>query len=269
MKRSATLSAAVAFAAATSFADALSEAGATAVDPAEAIPEASAGWETKISAGFETYSGNTDKDAANGRIGTQKSDGATVVAAFVEGAWEQQEKTYVREDGSTYKDDERTVGNAKFDANVKERLGGFFVYAAASGKHDGLSDLKYRFVESLGLGTYLVDEDTLKFPVEAGFAWVQEKTGRETDDYPALRLAERIDWKPSWAEGVAFYETASLLWDLDDTDRYLVAAEAGADVPVAGSFSLVFKVAVDYDSDPGAGIEKTDRKAIVQLAYAF
>ena len=269
MKTTTPLSFVAAFAAASAFADATSDATATAVDLAEAIPEATSGWETKLSAGFETYGGNTDKDGVNGRIETQKSDGDTVVIASLEGAWEQQEQTYVREDGSTYEDDERTVGNAKFDVNVKERFDGFFVYAAANGKHDGMSNLKYRFVESLGLGTYLVDEDALKFSVEGGFAYVQEKIGSEDDDYPALRLAERIDWKPSWADGVSLYETVACLWDLDDTDHYLVAAEAGADVPLAGSFSLVLKAAVDYNSDPGEGVDKTDRKVIAQLAYTF
>lgn len=269
MKTTTTLSFVAAFAAASAFGDAVSDATATAVDLAEKIPDATAGWETKLSAGLETYSGNTDKDAVNGRIETQKSDGDTVVIASLEGAWEQQETTYVREDGSTYEDDERTVGNAKFDVNVKERFDGFFLYGAVNGKHDGMSHLKYRFVESVGLGTYLVDEDALKFSVEGGFAYVEEKIGSEKDDYPALRLAERIDYKPDWAEGISFYETAALLWDLDDTDHYLVAAEAGADVPLAGSFSLVLKAAVDYNSDPGSGVDKTDRKLIAQLAYTF
>ena len=269
MKTTTTLSFVAAFAAASAFGDAVADATATAVDLAEKIPDATAGWETKLSAGFETYSGNTDKDAVNGRIETQKSDGDTVVIASVDGAWEQQEKTYVREDGSTYTDDERTVGNAKFDVNVKERLGGFFVYGAASGKHDGFADLKYRFVESLGLGTFLVDEDAMKFSVEGGFAYVQEKIGSEKEDYPALRFAERIDYKPDWAEGISFYETAALLWDMDDTDHYLVAAEAGANVPLAGSFSLVLTAAVDYNSDPGEGVDKTDRKVIAQIAYTF
>ena len=67
MKHATTLSFVAAFAAASAFADATSDATATAVNLAEAIPEASAGWETKLSAGVETYSGNTDKDGANGR----------------------------------------------------------------------------------------------------------------------------------------------------------------------------------------------------------
>lgn len=269
MKTSTTLSFVAAFAAAAAFGDAMSDATATAVDLAEKIPDATAGWENKLSAGLESYSGNTEKDAVNGRFETQKSDGDTVVIASVEGAWEQQEQTYVREDGSTYTDDERTVGNAKFDVNVKERFNGFFVYGAANGKHDGFANLKYRFVESVGLGTYLVDEDTMKFSVEGGYAQVQEKIGSDKEDYPALRLAERIDWKPAWAEGVSFFETAALLWDLDDTDHYLVAAEAGADIPLAGAFSLVLKGGIDYNSAPGEGVDKTDRKVIAQLAYAF
>lgn len=269
MKATTTLSLAAAFAAAAAFGDATSDATATAVNLAEAIPEATAGWETKLSAGFETYSGNTDKDAVNGRIETQKSDGATVVIASAEGAWEQQETAYVGEDGSVRTKDERTVGNAKFDVNVKERFNGFFVYGNVNGKHDDMSNLKYRFVESVGLGTYLVDGDDLKFSVEGGFAYVQEKIGSEKDDYPALRLAERADWKPAWAEGVSFYETVAALWDLDDTDHWLIGAEAGADVPLAGSFSLVLKAAVDYNSDPGSGVDKTDRKVMAQLAYSF
>ena len=40
-------------------------------------------------------------------------------------------------------------------------------------------------------------------------------------------------------------------------------------IMLVASFSLVLKAAVDYNSDPGEGVDKTDRKVLAQLAYTF
>ena len=266
------LSAAIALSAASLVAaDALESASATASALAAGISEEEAAlsdeWQGKIAFGVETASGNTEKDGVNGHAEAKKLHGETVVIATVDGAWEQNEVSDA--DGSNTRD-ERTKGNVKAEANAKQRFDGFFVYGDLAAEHDGVAGIKYRLVESLGLGTYLVDTDTFKFSVEAGLAEVQEELdGTDSDEYTAYRLAERIDWVPTFAEGVSFFESADYLADLDDSDHYFANFEAGVDIPMFAGISMTFKGVVNYNHEPAPGKESTDRSLVAQFGYNF
>ena len=246
-------------------ADALETVAATADALAEGISEDDAKltneWQGKVAFGLESTSGNTDKDSCSGHAEARKLHGQTVVIATLDGAWEETEV-----DG----EDERTKSDVKGEINLKQRFDGFFVYGNLSGEHDHLAGIKYRFTESLGLGTYLIDTDELKFSVEAGIAEVEEKLqGADSDEYTAYRLAERADWIPGFAEGVSFYEKADFLSDFDDSDHYFANAEAGVDIPMFAGISLTVKGYVEYNHQPAEGFEKSDRGVVVQVGYNF
>ena len=264
MKHATAFAFAAALAATSVHADAISQAAATAGASAGISEEEAAlppEWQGKVAAGFDTASGNTDKDAASVHLEAKKLQGDWVVIAAADGVWEQTEV-----DG----EDHDTESNAKAGVNVKRRLGGYFVYGDLSGEHDGIAGVKYRFAESVGLGTFLVDEDTLKFSVEAGIAYVQEELdGSESDDYLAWRLAERADWVPVWAEGVSFYEQASVLADFDESDRWTGGFEAGVDIPMFAGLSTTRKAVVEHNHMPAEGKEKTDRRLAAQVGYNF
>ena len=265
------LSLAAAFAAAPAFADALDSAAATGGALAAGISEEEAAltdvWQGKIAFGAETRSGNTEQDGVNGSFEMRKLQGETIVLASVNGAWEQQETADA--DGANRRD-ERTVGNVSADLNLKQRLGGFFVYGDLAGLHDGVAGVKYRFIQSVGLGTFLADADDFKFSVEAGLAEVEEKLdGIGSDEYLALRLAERADWVPDFAEGVSFFEAADYLVDFEDGDRYFANLELGMDVPMFEGLSLTVKGVVNYNNVPAVGKERCDRQLLVQVGYNF
>ncbi len=265
------LSLAAAFAAAPAFADALESAAATGGALAAGISEEETAltdvWQGKIAFGADTRSGNTEQDGVNGHFEMRKLEGETIVLASADGAWEQQEVS--DSDGSNRRD-ERTVGNASADLNLKQRLGGFFVYGDLSGLHDGVAGVKYRFIQSVGLGTFLADSEDFKFSVEAGLAEVEEKLdGVGSDEYLALRLAERADWIPDFAEGVSFFETADYLVDFEDDDRYFANFELGMDVPMFQGLALTVKGVVNYNNQPAAGKERCDRQLLVQVGYNF
>ena len=265
---------AAAFAAAPAFADALDSAAATAAGVAAGITEDDAKlsdvWQGKLAAGLDAKSGNTEKTGYNGHAEAKKLQGDTVVVATADGAWEETEVS----DSDGTKRDERTVGNAKAEVNVKEKLADWsvapFVYGDVSAEHDGVAGIKYRTIESAGVGFFLVDTDALKFSVEAGLAYVQEKLdGLDDDDYLAYRLAERADWVPDFAEGVSFFEAADFLQDFDESDRWFANFEAGVDVPMFAGLSLTVKATVNYNHLPASGKEKTDRAVVAQVGYNF
>ena len=224
---------AAAFAAAPALADALESAAATAAGVAAGISEDDAKltetWQGKLAAGLDVKSGNTEKTGYNGHAEAKKLHGDTIVVATLDGAWEE---TEVTDSDGTNKRDERTVGNAKGEVNVKEKLA--------------------------------------ELSVEAGLAYVQEELdGLESDDYLAYRLAERADWVPDFAEGVSFFEAADFLQDFDESDRYFCNFEAGMDVPMFAGLSLTLKGTVNYNHLPAAGKEKTDRSVVAQVGYNF
>ena len=266
------LPAVLVLAAASAFAaDALENASATAAAIAAGITEddekLTNEWQGKVALGLETCGGNTEKDGVNGHAEARKLQGETVVIATVDGAWEQNE---VSDADGTNTRDERTKGNVKAEANVKERFDGFFVYGDLAAEHDGVAGIKYRLVESVGLGTFLIDTDTLKFSVEAGLAEVQEELlGMDSDEYTAYRLAERCDWIPTFANGVSFFESADYLADFSDSDHYFANLEAGIDIPMFAGISMTFKGVVNYNNLPAEGKERTDRSLVAQFGYNF
>lgn len=261
------------FAAAPAFADALESAAATAAGVAAGISEDDAKltdvWQGKLAFGADVKSGNTEKTGYNGHAEAKKLQGETIVVATVDGAWEETEVS--DSDGANTRD-ERTVGNVKGEINLKEKLAdwGAFVFGDLSAEHDGVAGIKYRTIESAGIGMFLVDEEELKLSIEAGLAYVQEKLdGADDDDYLAYRLAERADWIPAFAEGVSFFEAADFLQDFDESDRYFWNLEAGVDIPMFKGISTTIKGSVNYNHLPAAGKEKTDRQIVVQLGYNF
>ena len=264
---------AAAFAAAPALADALESAAATAAGVAAGISEDDAKltdvWQGKLAFGADVKSGNTEKTGYNGHAEARKLHGDTIVVATLDAAWEETEVS--DSDGANTRD-ERTVGNVKGEINLKEKLAdwGAFVFGDLSAEHDGVAGIKYRTIESAGAGFFLVDTDALKFSVEAGLAYVQEKLdGLDDDDYLANRLAERADWIPAFAEGVSFFEAADFLQDFDESDRYFCNLEAGMDVPMFAGLSLTLKGTLNYNHLPAEGKEKTDRAVVAQVGYNF
>ena len=83
------------------------------------------------------------------------------------------------------------------------------------------------------------------------------------------RVAERADYVPVWAEGVSFYEQASVLADFDESDRWTADFEAGIDIPMFAGLSTTLKAVVAHNHMPAEGKEKTDRRLLAQVGYNF
>lgn len=253
----------------TASADAIADAAATAGASAglsDEDAEIGREWAGKVGFGFASQGGNTTQHGVDATAEAKKLEGEYVVITSAEGGWE--EKRVEDSDGTER--DERTVGFAKAGANVKRRFDGFFLYGDLAARHDSIAGVKYRFTESAGLGTFLVDEEGLKLSVEAGLAEVQEKLeGESSDEYTAVRLAERGDWVPSWGENVSFFETAEWLCDIDDSDHFFAKGEVGVDIPMALSLTFTLKAGVDYENQPAEGKDKTDRRVSAQVGWSF
>lgn len=227
-------------------------------DPLEGPSE----WETKVSAGMTSKTGNTDNENLFGGIETAKLAGDTLLRAYVDGLYETTET--VDEDGNRLS--ERTVGNAKAAANVKERFDSFFLFADASIFHDDMAGVRYRAIESVGIGVFLVETDDVKFSIESGLAYIHERAP-EWDDYLGQRFAERLDWKVD--DTFRLWETAEAIPEFADPENVLASLEVGVESAINNILSLAVKLKMEYDSDPSEGIERTDRAFTTQITYTF
>ncbi len=237
-------------------------------------------WAFKISAGYDVKTGNSETEAYNGHFEAVRSYSSADFRFEIDGAYAEQTteetivETVLNDDGSTterertVKSDDRTAGNVKGKIEFKYLLDDNFIYTDVSALHDAEADLNYRFMESIGLGRYLIKEDELTLSMQLGLAYVQEDLG-ESDNYLGYRVAERLDWKPDFADGVSFYESGEAILDSDDTDRYLANVEAGIDIPVFANLSVTFKAVYNYNSEPATDKESADTQFITQLSYRF
>ena len=253
------------------FADALEKASSIAETAVAGFSDddraVSSDWVGKLSFGFDARSGNAEKRALSGAAEAARMNGEWLVRLSADGAWEETET----DDGENGRRDERTVGNAHGHANVKYRLAGStFVYAEAHGEHDDPAGVRYRAIEGGGFGAFLIDGDATKWSVELGYAGIQEELDEPgADDYAGLCLGERLDWRSVRHEGIAAFESCSFLLDTDDSDKYLVRAETGLDIPVVDSLALTLKYVWNFASRPSEGKDKDDRQFYLQASYVF
>ena len=103
---------------------------------------------------------------------------------------------------------EKNVDNAKIQENIQKSFNSL-LYAAidASAAYDDIALLDYRFVLGPAAGLHVIATDPFTLDVEVGPSYVWEKLDDETDDYLAVRFAERAAWTIS--------ETSKLVQDLE------------------------------------------------------
>lgn len=210
---------------------------------------AATGFKTSLNLGATLNDGNSETLNANGSLVTEgEKDGLGSVRAGVEANYG--ESTV---DGET----DTTVENAKAFANAKKTLSER-TYASLDGSvlYDDVASIDYRAVLSPALGVYLIKEADLSLSLDAGPAYVWEEVGGVSDDYLALRFAERFDYTIS--ETSKFWQSLEFLPRADDFDDYLLNAEVGVEAAINSSMKLRLVLQNKYDSTPAAELEKND-----------
>jgi len=215
--------------------------------PAMAAEEA--GMKTALAAGVSLTDGNSETMQANASIVSEgEKQGLGSVRFGIEGNYG--ENTV---DGK----DDTTVENAKVFGNVKKTLSEMsFVYVDASVLYDDIALVNYRATIGPGAGLYLIKNDATKLSVELGASYVWEDVADVSDDYVAVRLAERLDHQIS--ETAKVWESVEYLPQVDDFNNYLLTAELGVEAALNSRLNLRLVLQDKYDPIPGAGLEKND-----------
>lgn len=233
---------------------------ATAVFAATAQEAAKPGITNTLNAGFTLTDGNSETMLANGSIVSfGEKAGLGSFRAGIEGNYGE---------STVNSNKETTIENVRAYANVKKTITHrSFGYMDVSALYDDIAKVDYRVILNSGLGAYLVKRDRLAFSVEAGPAYVIEKVDGETDDYLALRLAERIDFTLSPTAKV--WQSAEYLPKVDDFDAYLLNAELGVEAALNARLNLRVVLQDKYNSTPAGGLDKNDVALIAGISVAL
>ena len=218
------------------------------------------GFATTLSAGLTLTDGNSETLAANAVLKTEgEKEGLGSILAGVEANYGESTVDEVKD---------TTVENAKAYVNVKKTLSPrTFASLDGSVLYDDVALIDYRATVGPGLGIYLVKNEKRTLTLEAGPAYVWEEVDGASDDYWALRFAERYTCQIS--------KTAKLVQALEyvpaaeDFDDYLLTGEIGLEAAMTDRVSLKVVVQDKYDSTPAAEAEYNDISVIAGVGLTL
>jgi putative salt-induced outer membrane protein YdiY len=222
----------------------------------EEIPE----WKIKLSLGATTTSGNSETLTANsnaqGKYDSEKYD------------------TLLSLDGNygetTLEDESKEINtqNWKASFNIKRLLGKPFVYVDGSGFHDEIAKVDLRAIGGIGGGIFLIKDDSIKWSIVVGAAWVYEDLAVTNDNGElSYRAATRFDHKLN--AGSKLWLTGEFLPTTEDFSDYLTNSELGIESAITKVFSLRTTIKSVYDSTPASGQEELDLSLIGAIVYTL
>ena len=216
------------------------------------------GWTTALNAGLTVTDGNSETLAANASLVTEgQKEGLGSVLAGVEANYGESTVDEV---------EDTTVNNAKAYANGKKTLSErTFAYLDGSALFDDIALIDYRATLGPGLGFYVVKNDKHTLSFEAGPSYVWEKVDGASDDYLALRFAERGTCQIS--QTAKLVQSLEYLPEASDFNSYLLSGEVGVEASMTERVSLRLVLQDKYDSTPAATAERNDLSLIAGLGF--
>lgn len=215
-------------------------------------------WDRSVALGFNYTEGNSNTLLLNLNAKAARDYESNIWSFELDGNYGE------NDDNADEEGDTITHEDLRAKASYKRLLSDrFYVGFGPEFFYDEIAKVDYRVKLNPFVGFFLVREDRFRFSVETGPSYVFEKLDGVKDDYLAPRVGQRLEWDIS--ETAKLYEEAEYLLNIDDSDNYLVHAEAGIEAVLTSMLSLVLKVVDDYDNVPAADKERNDLAVISAL----
>jgi putative salt-induced outer membrane protein YdiY len=219
-------------------------------------------WDAGLSFGFNLTRGNSETALFNVGARADKDDGSDIYNLNASYNYGEDDNAVGPKGDSTTRNDFR--GGGRWDHLLDDRvyagLGSSFLY-------DEIADIDYRLSLDPGIGYYFLKDNTFKLRSEVGPSYVFERQGSENNDYLAPRIGEKFEWVLTCTS--KFFQSAEVLFDISDSDNYIVNAEVGVEAALSSTLALVFTVREAYDNLPAIGREKSDLQVITALKVSL
>ncbi len=226
------------------------------------------GFKTALSAGASVVAGNSKTTLFNATLATeaQKATLGSLRAGINVNYGENTVKRTV--DGVRERRRDTSVENVHLFANVRKTLSEkAFAYTDGSLLYDDIAQVDYRAIIGPGLGVYLVKNKKTSLSIELGAAYVFEKVDSVSDDYMAVRAAERMEHR--FSDTARIWQSAEYLPKADDVGDFILNAELGSEAAMNAWLNLRVVLQNKHDSMPGGGGEKNDLALIAGVSIAL
>jgi len=223
-----------------------------------ALGEEQGSFSTKLTVGATLTDGNSETMQANASLVTEgEKEGLGSVRAGLEGNYGEATTSATDDAGVETETTDTTIENARIFAGAKKTITEWtYGSVDASVLYDDIAAIDYRAMIGPGLGLYIIKGASMSLSVDAGPTYIWEEVDGITDDYLAVRFAERADYK--FSDTAKTWQSAEYLPRADDFGDYLLNIEVGAEAALNSHLSLRIVLQSKHDSTPGEGLEKTD-----------
>jgi putative salt-induced outer membrane protein len=210
-------------------------------------------WKSSVELGIVSTSGNTETQTINAKAKTEHERERWRHSATFE--------ALKSSDGDTTTAERYFISgqsNYKYSKNN-------YSFVIVSYEDDRFSGYDYRASEAIGYGRRLLDQEDLKFDLEAGPGARQSKLENDgTDNETILRAAAKLFWGISVTS--KFTEDLSVEAGEDSTVSKSVS---GLTSKVNGNLATKITYTVKHTSDVPQGIKNRDTETAVTLVYSF
>lgn len=218
-------------------------------------------WTGAVLAGAVVTRGNSHTDNLN--VGAEATRRAAEDRISLNGNY-----NYGSEEtnGTSTVSTDQWLAAAKYDYFLSPK---WYAYGNIVGQSDHVANLGLRVTPGAGAGYQWVESAKTNFSTEAGLTYVYEQyTDPDTiNEFPAARLAYHYDRQLS--DGVKLVNNLELLPSLDTFGDYLLTFDLGVRAVLTGSLFGEFKVVLQQNTNPPAGVEQWDTRMVVNIGYQF
>ncbi len=142
-----------------------------------------------------------------------------------------------------------------------------FIDAIFDIHYDATARTDYRIITGPAYGVFLVRRPERRFSVEAGPSYVREKQRQETEDYVAVRLAQKLEQRIG--DNARIWQSLEYIPRVDDLDHYLLNAEIGIDTAITERAALELVLQDRYNSRPAENKKSNDLFMSASAKFAF
>ncbi|PHR61486.1 MAG: hypothetical protein COA43_03855 [Robiginitomaculum sp.] len=155
----------------------------------------------------------------------------------------------------------------QLDRQINDRL---YAYGNVNYYTDDFGAYKQGSFIGTGLGYKVIQENPLKWNVEAGIGYKSQKL-REIGIIPSIKTDEfavrgASDFGYIFSEAVSFYNKSEVIWS--ESDTYLWN-DTGITANLAGNLAARFSFRVDHHTDVPFGVKKTDTITRAAIVYTL
>lgn len=221
-------------------------------------------WRAALGAAYSRASGNTKASTFAAT--------ADAVRATTQDKWALYASGLYASSGGTKTADQFRLG-AKYDWNLSARM---YVFGTTEIESDTVANLDSRLMLGGGVGWRFVNTDTTKFEVFGGGGYVSDRYDgarfidgslRSSYSYPTLLAGEESSHK--MGQSTTARQRLVIYPNLSNRGEYRAQWDGDIQVAATQAMNLTAGLSVRRNSDPGAGVKKTDTLFTTGITVKF